>query len=183
MPLDFENDGTTAKSPLNLAFDQLCAYFDAELVRQRAVFEACREQGEAIRSRDVPALETASQALVSLMKEALDAEKERLRLLHEVVTRLGLRVDGQTLTGLIAASPEHWASRMSTFQVEIRGVLSATRKEVRQHAGFLRRAGRILERSMNAIVGTSSSQGDAYDREGKEPSPGHRTPALVNTLG
>lgn len=183
MRSSFESDPLDAESPLTIPLEQLCTYFDAELARQRAVLEACRTQGEAMRSHDVPALETASQALLSLMKEALDAEKERLRLLHEVVNPLGLKAVRQTLTDLIAVSPEPWASQMRTFQLELREVLSATRKEVRQHAGFLRREGKILERSMSAIVGSTSASGDAYDREGKEPAPGHRTPALVNTLG
>ncbi len=165
------------------ALDGLCAHFDAELVRQRAVLEACRAQGEAMRNHDLESLDTASQRLVLHMEDALAAEKGRLRLLREVVGPFGLEEDRQTLTALIAAAPEPWRSRMQAFQTEIREVLAAIRVEVHRHAGFLRRAGRILERSVSAIVGSAPAHGTAYDKEGKEPAQRHRTPALVNTLG
>lgn len=165
------------------ALDRLCVYFDSELARQQAVLSSCREQGKAIRSHDIPALECASRDLVSLMEDALDAEKERLLILAEVVSHLDLKLEQQTLSDLITLSPEPWASRMRTFQAELREVLSATRKEVRRHAGFLSRAGKVLERSMSAIVGSTIVGGDAYNSEGKEPAPGQRAPALVNTLG
>lgn len=163
--------------------DGLCACFDAELVRQRAVLEACRAQGEAMRNHDLESLDTASQRLVLHIEDALAAEKVRLRLLREVVGPFGLEEDRQTLTALIAASPEPWRSRMQAFQTEIREVLAAVRVEVHRHAGFLRRAGRILERSVSAVVGSAPAHGGAYDKEGKEPAQRHRTPALVNTLG
>ncbi len=163
--------------------DELCAYFDAELERQRAVLDACRAQGEAMRNHDLESLDTASQRLMVLMEEALAAEKGRLRLLREVVGPFGLEEDRQTLTALIAASPEPWRSRMQAFQTEIREVLAAIRTEVRRHAGFLRRAGRILDRSVSAIIGSAPAHGGAYDKEGKEPAQRHRAPALVNTLG
>ncbi len=168
---------------LAASLDHLCAHFDAELVRQRAVLDACRAQGEAMRAHDMEALDAASKGLLALMEDALAAEKDRLRLLREVVGPFRLEADRQTLTALIAAVPEPWHSGMQAFQTEIREVLGATRAEVRRHTGFLRRAGRILERSVNAILGCAPTEGDAYDREGKEPAPGHRGPALVNTLG
>ncbi len=168
---------------LAASLDQLCEYFDAELVRQRAVFDACRAQGEAMRAHDMEALDAASTGLLALMEDALAAEKVRLGLLREVVGPFGLEAERQTLTALIAAVPEPWHSRMQAFQTEIQEALGATRSEVRRHAGFLRRAGRILERSVSAIIGCAPMEGDAYDREGKEPARGHRTPAMVNTLG
>ncbi len=168
---------------LAATLDRLCAHFDAELLRQRAVLDACRAQGEAMHAHDMEALDAASQELLALMKDALAAEKDRLQLLHDLVGPFGLEAERQTLTKLIAAVPEPWNSRMQAFQTEIQDVLGATRAEVRRHAGFLRRAGRILERSVSAIIGCAPTEGDAYDREGKEPAGGHRTPALVNTLG
>ena len=168
---------------LTAALDQLCAHFDAELLRQRAVLDVCRAQGEAMRAHDMEALDAASKGLMALMKDALAAEKDRLRLLREVVGPFRLVAERQTLTALIAAVPEPWYSRMQAFQTEIREVLDATRAEVRRHAGFLRRAGRILDRSVSAIIGCAPTEGDAYDREGKEPARRHRRPALVNTLG
>ncbi len=183
MSSGIDNGPTHTNAPMSDALERLCVYFDSELTRQRAVLEACKKQGEAIRSHDIPALESASRSLVSLMEDALDAEKERLHILHEVVSPLGLEADRQTLSDLISVSPEPWSARMRSFQVELREILGATRIEVRRHAGFLRRAGKVLERSMSAIVGVTSARGDAYDREGKEPAPGHRMPALVNTLG
>ncbi|MCH8203677.1 MAG: hypothetical protein IID09_00865 [Candidatus Hydrogenedentes bacterium] len=168
---------------LTAALDQLCSHFDAELVRQRAVLDACRVQGEAMRAHDMEALDAASKGLMALMEDALAAEKDRLRLLREVVEPFRLEVERQTLTALIEAVPEPWSSRMQAFQTEIREVLAATRSEVRRHAGFLGRAGRIIERSVSAIIGCAPLEGDAYDREGKEPARGHRSPALVNTLG
>lgn len=179
-----DDRGVIADTPgLEDTLDELCAHFDAELARQRAVLESCRAQGEAMRDHDLESLDTASQRLVLLMEDALAAEKERLRLLRDVVGPFGLEGDGQTLTALIASSPEPWRSRMQAFQREIREVLAATRAEVHRHAGFLRRAGRIIDRSVSAIIGSAPAHGDAYDKEGKEPAQRHRTPALVNTLG
>ncbi len=168
---------------LAATLDQLCAHFDTELLRQRAVLDACRAQGEAMHAHDMEALDTASKGLLALMEDALAAEKERLRLLREVVEPFRLAAERQTLTALIGAVPEPWHARMQTFQTEVQEVLGATRAEVRRHVGFLRRAGRILERSVSAILGCAPLEGDAYDREGKEPVRVHRTPAMVNTLG
>ena len=180
----FDDIHETAMTPgLAATLDQLCAHFDAELARQSDVLDACRAQGEAMRAHDMESLDAASKGLIVLMEDALAAEKERLRLLREVVGPLQLGPEHQTLTELIAAAPEPWRSRMQAFQTEIREVLGATRSEVRRHAGFLRRAGRILDRSVSAIIGCAPEEGDAYDRDGKEPARGHRTPALVNTLG
>lgn len=180
---DTTDNRSADPASLDDSLDRLCAHLDIELARQRDVLEACRSQDAAARSQDVDLLEAATQRLVALMREALDAEKERVALLRKVVGPLGLEPDRQTLTGLIASTGEPWRSRLQAFQKEFREVLGSTQTEVRSHSGYLRRAGRIVERSLHAVTGTVSVGSNAYDKEGREPLPGHRGPALVNTLG
>jgi len=165
------------------ALDRLCAHFDAELERQRAVLAATMTQGEAARSRDLEALQEATKALLVLMEQALEAERERLTLVHLIVTGFALNEPHQTLSGLIERAPEPWSSRMGVFQTEIREVLRETQEHVRKDSNYLRRSGRILERSVRSVLGQPEQAGDAYDKEGNEPDGALRAPALVNTLG
>ena len=175
--------GRVDSASLDEVLGRLCDHLELELARQRAVLDACKQQDVAARAHDVDALDEATQLLVALMQEALDAEKERVALVGEVVAPLGLALEQQTLTGLIASTEEPWRSRLSVFQQEFREVLGATQREVRRHSGYLRRAGRIVEQSIHAVTGTVARAGGAYDKEGKEPTSGQREPALVNTLG
>lgn len=170
-------------SELSSAFELLCAHFDEELVRQRAVLDSCRAQGEAARAHDLDALQTATEGLVGRIQEALEAEKERLALLHRVVAELGLEEERQSLTSLIEGTPEPWHSRMKTFQVAIRGVIEATQAQVRKDSGYLRRAERIIERSVRTVLGRPEMLGEAYDKAGNEPGAMHHAPTLVNTVG
>ena len=73
--------------------DELCEVLQDELERQENVLAVCRAQGQAARARDVAYLEAKAAALCSLIRETVNAEQERLRLVRAVVERLSDRVD------------------------------------------------------------------------------------------
>ena len=64
-------------SELSAAFELLCAHFDEELVRQRAVLDSCRAQGEAARAHVVPAfgLNRMVMRIESLYEELIEEKR------------------------------------------------------------------------------------------------------------
>lgn len=174
----------TDEKVTNTLLDALCDHFDLELHRQRAVLKACCIQSEASRRHDVGSLESATEELSQLMAEALVSERERLLLLRELVSVLGLsEASEQTLTRLIECVPDPWKSRMRDFQAQIRETLAATRDVVRGSAGYMRRAGRVVDGCIEHVIGKPKDREDAYDCEGRAPNGSMPAPALINTAG
>lgn len=181
-PRAFENSAFEAGLPGTL-LDALCASFDGELERQENVLALCRAQGEAVCAHDIEAIEARTRALVVLVEDALGAEGERLPFLGEVVEYFALPVEKQTLTDLIAVSPEPWRRRMAEFQQRIQKTLEETRKVVRENAGLMRRSLRIVDSSLQLVMGTEAETAPAYEDTGGEPARTGRKPAMIDARG
>ena len=162
--------------------DTLCALFDEELDRQRAVQRMCVVQGKASRDSDMEALDVHTQALVVLMEDALHSEKSRVALLQWVVEYFRLPKKEHTLSDLIVVVPQPWRERMRSFQLAIREVLAATQSIVSKNEQFMSSASEKLEDTIQLAVEHIAGKPDGYCASGAESNE-HRQPALLNTVG
>jgi len=161
--------------------DRLCAHFEDELERQENVLALCNAQAEAARARDIECLEAKTAALSVLIQDAIDAERERLALVREIVDAYGLPVEQQTLSGLVATVPEPWKTRLADFQLRIRAVLEETRGVVRQNMPVLRRSLNVANEALSALHG----QPDAgrYDGQGENREGALAGPNVIDRRG
>ncbi len=163
--------------------DALCQLFDEELERQENVLGICKDQGDAARQHDTQRLEVRTQALVTLVEDALEAERERVTLLRRVVDHFSLPVKKQTLSDLIEIAAEPWSKRLKEFQTRIQKTLTQTRSTVLENADHIRRSLRVVDDSLNTVLGPAVVLPGAYEGDGKEPGILQREPALIDTRG
>lgn len=176
-------DPRTERDKFAALMDRLCTLFDDELERQGLVLANCRAQGEAARVHDVEYLEAQTHALASLMQEAVRAESDRHDVLKEVVDYYGLAVEEQTLSGLISIVPEPWKHRLAEFQIDIRRTIGEVQDVVRENARYMRSSLRLINRGMEAAVGSESRSGGAYTASGTGPGVSELAPALIDAQG
>lgn len=162
--------------------DKLCALFDAELERQMNVKQTCQAQGEAARKSDLAAMNSCTETLVTLMEDAMHAEKMRIEILHWVVEHYCLPLEDHTLSDLIAVVPQPWQNRMKDFQQNIKGILQETQEIVTLNETFITKAAGRLEDSILSAVDHVAGQPEGYAPDGMESKGQHR-PALLNAVG
>jgi len=163
--------------------DRLCGLFDDELERQQNVLAICIAQGQAARAHHVDALQARSSALALSVQEALNAEKQRLGLLRQIVDQYALPLERQTLTGLIETVPEPWKTRMQEFQTRLRTTLEETRKVVRENNRIMRSSLTIVNDAFDAVIQRRTIPRGHYDERGEE-TPGNRAqPAVIDQRG
>ncbi|MBI2433655.1 MAG: flagellar export chaperone FlgN [Candidatus Hydrogenedentes bacterium] len=163
------------------ALQALCKVLEDELERQENVLAVCLAQGEAARAHNVAALETKTAALTLLIEQAAKAERERLRLVHEIVDALKLPVEQQSLSGLIAHVEEPWRLRLSEVQHRLRTVMGQTRAAIKAHNITIRRSLRIANQTIQTLVCGSNPALSPYGGGG-EAAP-CAPAALLNQIG
>lgn len=163
--------------------ERLCTHLEDECERQETVLEVCRAQGLAARAHDIEYLEAKTEALLILIREAMEAERERLELVGEVVRSLNLSVDQQTLSGLIQAVGEPWQSRLRDFQTRVRSVLAETRAANRENSRIMRRSMHVLNRAMDTLLHNGECRSLTYTARGNQSTPERRRAALLDGRG
>ena len=163
--------------------EALCQLFDEELERQENVLGICKDQGDAARQHDTQRLQARTQALVTLVEDALEAERERVALLRRVVDHFSLPVKKQTLSDLIEIAAEPWRKRLKEFQSRIQKTLTQTRSAVMENADHIRRSLRIVDDSLKTVLGPAVALPGAYEGDGKAPGMLQHEPALIDTRG
>lgn len=163
--------------------DRLCDHFDEELERQQNVLLVCRALGRGARANDHEYLEAKTAALHVLLRQAMAAEQVRLALVRDVVDLFDLPESEQTLSGLIAVTPEPWHQRMLEFQVLMRATLETTRRLVRENNRVLRRSLHVVNQTLAAIAQCQPEAVGNYNDQGGERSPTHSPPALIDQRG
>lgn len=168
---------------MDKALKRLCDLLDEELERQENILVVCRRKHEAIRSMDVPTLETRTKALEVLARETMDAEPERRRALEEAAHLAGLARRGCTLSALAEAVPAPWAARLRMFQRQLKETLDQTRAVAREYARDLRRAKRIADQHIAHMTGEPAPHKGLYGATGALPPRRGATMALVDQRG
>lgn len=163
--------------------ERLCAHCDDEAERQETMLDVCRAQLAAARSHDIEQLEAKTAALFLLIKEEAEAEKGRLEILRSLVDRLGLPVQKQTLSFLISAVPEPWASRLAEFQTRFRTAISETQGTARESNRIIRKSLRVLDRAVAAAVRCSPLPPNAYDALGNDTATAVPHAAILDRSG
>ena len=163
--------------------DRLCEHFDEELERQQNVLIVCRALGRGARAHDYEYLEAKSTALHVLLRQAMAAEQVRLALVREVVDFFELPESQQTLSGLIAVTPDPWRQRMQEFQVLMRATLESTRRLVRENNRVMRRSLQVLNQTLSALALCGPENAGCYNGQGGEPARTLNAPALIDQRG
>jgi flagellar biosynthesis/type III secretory pathway chaperone len=162
--------------------DALCGHFDRELERQEIVLALVQAQRLAITAGDSEVLEARTQSLQHVIREAVDAESDRLALLQDTVAHFRLPVERQTLTHLIGEVPEPWKRRLQEFQTDLKQTLYQIRDVERGNARLLRRSMRRLNGTLR-ILGDSFKPSDSYTASGSERGARPRGPLVMDQRG
>lgn len=168
---------------LEPTLERLCALLQEELERQETVLAVVQAQHDALLTHDIEYVEAKTTALKLLIAEAAKAEAARIALFREVVAHYGLPLEQQTLTGLIAAAPEPWRSRLRDFQVRLRKTLSNIRLVVAGNGRILRRSLEVVRESLETLSGCAAVSGSSYDAAGRQPGLPAAIPAVVDQKG
>lgn len=163
--------------------DRLCEHFDEELERQQNVLVVCRALGRGARANDHEYLEAKTAALHVLLRQAVAAEQTRLALVRAVVDYFELPEGDQTLSGLIAVTPEPWRQRMKEFQVLMRATLESTRRLVRENSRVMRRSLHVLNQTLTAMTLCEPDHPGSYTEQGGERGQTRTAPALIDHRG
>lgn len=159
---------------LEEVLNRLSAHFDELLERQENMLRVSRSQGEAVLAQDRETLEARTAALLVLIQENGQAEKERFELLKPVVEHFDLPLSRQTMSGLIQVLPEPWHSRFAGYQQRLRQVLQETRDQIRSNHLHLRRSMRVVGDAVNLLADVLPQSTAAYSSQGD--TPGKTTP-------
>jgi hypothetical protein len=168
---------------LDKTLDSLCEAFETEAERQELLLAAVRAQAEAALARDVALLEERTAAVSALLRETVEAETTRLELVRGVVDHYGLPPEQQTLSALIAETPEPWRGRMAEFQRRMKAVLADTRRAVGKNQAILRQAVRGTALALDAVSGNASGMAATYDAQGARGKRTETGPAMLNRQG
>ena len=161
----------------------LCDFFDDELERQENVLAVCIAQGQAARAHDLDALEAKTAALNLLLSEFVEAERERLRLVQQIVEEYELPERRQTLSDVIALAPEPWKSRMQDFQERMQKTLRETRSEVLSNDRIMRGSLTIVDEALASLVSCVPESLGNYDARGAEAQQHRLDPAMIDQRG
>jgi hypothetical protein len=97
---------------LNEVLQRLCEQLEEEIERQENVQAVCRAQQEAVLTRDLAVMEARTEALGILLRESVQAQQERLELVHALAEHYAIGDTRRALSGLIGAVSDPWKSRL-----------------------------------------------------------------------
>jgi len=128
--------------------NKLCDVLSDELERQETVLAICMKKHEAIKAMDRAALEARTEALENVVKETMNAEMDRHRVLREVVKAVGLPNEKHTLSELINAVENPWKDRLAHMQHCLKSTIEDTQRVTRAYSRDLRRYRQLAARQM-----------------------------------
>ena len=164
--------------------DILCDVLDDELERQETVLAVCRKKQAAIRAMDIAALEVRTEALESIVRETINAEHDRHKVLRDVVDALGLPAEKHTLSELINAIDEPWKGRLRLIQQRLRDTIMETRRVTRAYSRDLRRYRKLSTDRMQSLgFPHNDALAGGYNASGNAPLSRGASPAMVNQKG
>ena len=128
-------------------------------------------------------LEAKTAALNLLLSEFVEAERERLRLVQQIVEEYELPERRQTLSDVIALAPEPWKSRMQDFQERMQKTLRETRSEVLSNDRIMRGSLTIVDEALASLVSCVPESLGNYDARGAEAQQHRLDPAMIDQRG
>lgn len=151
---------------MNDILDRLCSVFESELERQENVLRLTQSQEQALVLRDTELLAARTQALNLLLNEAAQAEPERLRVAREAVEALALPDSQQTLSGVVAAVPDPWRSRLADLQHQLKMVMHDTALVVRRNNRMLQPLLHKTNDTIAQLFGSAQHAASGYTMSG-----------------
>jgi hypothetical protein len=160
---------------------RLCRVLDEELERQENVLAVCHAQYEAARAHKIEPLNAKTTALELLIRDAVRAQNARISLFRRLVDAYGIPPEKQTMSGLIAVTPEPWSARLREFQNRMRNVVDEIKVTVRANAALLRASKRTVDQLLKplSVMGTQG----VYDARGTDAVQGRSSSTLINQFG
>ncbi len=168
---------------MNELFETLCDLLDDEVERQENVLTVCNAQREAVIARDLDAIAARTGALEVLIRDSIQAQTERHKILRPIVEHFGLEPEQQTMTHLIEVTPEPWKTRLADLQTRMRSTVEKTRLAVRANAKVARRSKRMTDDLIRALRHEHRHQQNGYCEHGTEEAAGTGTPVLMDRRG
>ena len=163
--------------------EAICELFDDELERQENIFAILVAQASAAKTHDIEFLEAKTEALNSLIQEAIIDEQKRLCLMQKIVNQYQLPPERQTLTELIQIVPDPWKSRMKEFQSQMCSLLEDTRAVARKGNRSMRRSLKTVNEALTALMQCVPAE-HTYDGRGEEIAhPAATNPNLIDQRG
>jgi len=163
-------------------WQELCDALAEEVDRQETVFAVCQAQQQALILHDPARVQSTSESLETLTKEAREAEHRRNAVTARIVQAYGLAVDKPVLSELAAAAPEPWKSRIYFYQHRLLTVLKDVRALLRDNELRAKRSAQVVRRYLSLIQPAGISDG-RYDRRGAVTVFRGLMPALLDARG
>lgn len=163
--------------------ETLCDLLDDEIERQGNVLAVCNAQREAVFVRDLDAISARTEALSTLIRDSIQAQTKRHETLKPIVEHFGLPPQEQTMTHLVAVTPEPWKTRLRDIQVRMQQTIEETRRAVRANAKVMRRSKRINDSLIDALRNEHQKSRTGYNSSGSDYATRTEQPVLVDHRG
>lgn len=160
--------------------DQFCTLLEEEAERQEHLSMLVRAQGEAAQAHDIEALTARTHAVAALVQETASAQRARIEVLSPIVDALDLPIPRQSLSGLIAAAPEPWQSRMRDSQERLQSAITCARHGARANQRQFRQRLQRVQAALDTVTPRTSENDTAYDARGGAPAAGERGAAFLD---
>jgi len=168
---------------VNDILEKLCSVFESELERQENVLRLTQSQEQALVLRDTELLAARTQALNLLLNEAAQAESERLRVAREAVEALALPDSQQSLSGVVAAVPDPWRSRLADLQRQLKMVMHDTALVVRRNNRMLQPLLQKTNDTIAQLFGSAQHAATGYTMSGYRDAANSAGTRLLDQAG
>jgi hypothetical protein len=170
-------------STIDQALERLCEIVEDEAERQENVLAVCRAQHAAVLSNDAQELEARTAALAALIRDAAEAEGERLQVVGEVVEHYQLPAERQTMTQLVRMAPVPWRNRLREAQRRLQIAMRTSRGLTRSTGRALRWSAQAVERCIGGLKDAQGVSSQSYSAGGEVQTPAYSRPAFVDQKG
>jgi len=162
--------------------DELCDLLADEMIRQERIQETLMKQADAVRTRDLPAMEAATQELQGLHRAFQTARRRQEAVRCQLAGPLGLSPHQTSLSHLIQAVDDPWKSRLSHLQERLQQILQSVESLVRTNSTVLRASNRVVEDRLHALGAEDRTRQRYPQNRGGKQSP-VRQPVLIDQRG
>ena len=125
----------------------LCDLLEDEIERQQNALEIRLTMAQAIRTRDVAALDAMTRALTLIVRESAEAEKTRLKLAAPLVDK-----DAPVLSDIMAVASFPWKLRLYEYQQRLEQLFNEIMIVSKENEALLARAIGIVSDALSSLA-------------------------------
>ncbi len=124
----------------------LCDLLEDEIERQQNALEIRLTMTQAIRTRDMAALDAMTRALTLIVRESAEAEKARLKLVAPLMEK-----NAPLLSDIMAVAPFPWKLRLYEYQQRLEQLFNETMIVSKENEVLLARAIGIVSDALSSL--------------------------------